>query len=168
MLARFNIQHKVYISPISQKSGTDFNKILGWVGDNATSNDTQNTALGDNPNNAFDSANRVRCFAHTLNLAVSAFLRPFSPPSKKKKKGTAAGDDEGSEDEEDETSPFILEDDDDMPDLVSVSSVDGGEEDDERDTSAWDAMDIQEREELLKETDSVKQVITRVCDHSLL
>ncbi|KAJ7786902.1 hypothetical protein B0H14DRAFT_2218220, partial [Mycena olivaceomarginata] len=54
MLARFDIQHK----------------ILAWTGDNATSNDTQNTALSDNPNNSFDSVNRVRCFAHTLNLAV--------------------------------------------------------------------------------------------------
>ncbi|KAJ7192442.1 hypothetical protein GGX14DRAFT_304208, partial [Mycena pura] len=54
MLQRFNLQHK----------------ILAWTGDNATSNDTQNTALANNPNNSFDAVNRVRCFNHTLNLAV--------------------------------------------------------------------------------------------------
>ncbi|KAJ7899244.1 hypothetical protein B0H14DRAFT_2556810 [Mycena olivaceomarginata] len=37
MLARFDIQHK----------------ILAWTGDNATSNDTQNTALSDNPKQLF-------------------------------------------------------------------------------------------------------------------
>ncbi|KAJ7190629.1 hypothetical protein GGX14DRAFT_339402, partial [Mycena pura] len=54
MLQRFNLQHK----------------ILAWTGDNATSNDTQNTALANNPNNSFDAVNHVRCFNHTLNLAV--------------------------------------------------------------------------------------------------
>ncbi|KAJ7052448.1 hypothetical protein C8F01DRAFT_920335, partial [Mycena amicta] len=45
-------------------------KILAWTGDNATSNDTQNTTLGDNPNNSFDADNCVRCFNHILNLAI--------------------------------------------------------------------------------------------------
>ncbi|KAJ7768983.1 hypothetical protein B0H16DRAFT_1245185, partial [Mycena metata] len=45
-------------------------KILAWAGDNASSNDTQNTALGADPNNSYDPVNRVRCFNHTLNLAV--------------------------------------------------------------------------------------------------
>jgi hypothetical protein len=148
-------------------------KILAWTGDNATSNDTQNTALGDDPNNSFDSVNRVRCFAHTLNLAVQAFLRPFSPPKKKKKAKTAAGEDEGADDEEDpdegdDVDPFVLEDDDDMPDLVDVSSSDGPDEDDDQDNSAWEEMDAEERAELLRETDSVKQVITKVCGHSVL
>ncbi|KAJ7501886.1 hypothetical protein B0H11DRAFT_1641207, partial [Mycena galericulata] len=54
MLHRFNLQHK----------------ILAWAGDNASSNDTQNTSLGQDPNNSYDAVNRVRCFNHTLNLAV--------------------------------------------------------------------------------------------------
>ncbi|KAJ7331047.1 hypothetical protein DFH08DRAFT_617978, partial [Mycena albidolilacea] len=45
-------------------------KILAWTGDNATSNDTQNTALDRSSENDFDAANRVRCFNHTMNLAV--------------------------------------------------------------------------------------------------
>ncbi|KAJ7362868.1 hypothetical protein DFH08DRAFT_629038, partial [Mycena albidolilacea] len=45
-------------------------KILAWTGDNATSNDTQNTALGRSSENDFDAFNRVRCFNHTINLAV--------------------------------------------------------------------------------------------------
>ncbi|KAJ7693749.1 hypothetical protein B0H16DRAFT_1280304, partial [Mycena metata] len=45
-------------------------KILAWTGDNATSNDTQNTALDRSSENDFDAVNRVRCFNHTMNLAV--------------------------------------------------------------------------------------------------
>ncbi|KAF8135962.1 hypothetical protein K438DRAFT_1461803, partial [Mycena galopus ATCC 62051] len=52
MLARFGIQAQM----------------LAWTGDNATSNDTQNTTLDASPNNNFESENRVRCFAHSLNL----------------------------------------------------------------------------------------------------
>ncbi|KAJ7870276.1 hypothetical protein B0H14DRAFT_3575315 [Mycena olivaceomarginata] len=33
-------------------------RILGWTGDNATVNDTHNTALGTNPNNSFQPENR--------------------------------------------------------------------------------------------------------------
>ncbi|KAJ7769749.1 hypothetical protein B0H14DRAFT_2402475, partial [Mycena olivaceomarginata] len=58
-------------------------QILAWTGDNALSNDTQNTSLGDSPNNSFEAVNRIRCYNHTLNLAVQAFLRPFSSPKKK-------------------------------------------------------------------------------------
>ncbi|KAF7291900.1 Dimer-Tnp-hAT domain-containing protein [Mycena indigotica] len=36
------------------------NKILAWTGDNATSNDTQNDALSNNLNNAFEAVNRQR------------------------------------------------------------------------------------------------------------
>jgi hypothetical protein len=64
--------------------------------------------------------------------------------------------------------PFVLEDDDDMPDLVDASSSDGPDEDNDQDNSAWDEMDAEERAELLKETDSVRQVITKVCGHSAL
>ncbi|KAF8183282.1 hypothetical protein K438DRAFT_1452604, partial [Mycena galopus ATCC 62051] len=52
MLQRFNLQHK----------------ILAWTGDNATSKDTQTTALNRDPNNSFEAINRVHCFNHTLNL----------------------------------------------------------------------------------------------------
>ncbi|KAJ7065552.1 hypothetical protein C8F01DRAFT_932417, partial [Mycena amicta] len=45
-------------------------KILAWTGDNATSNDTQTEALDLSTENIFEGVNRVRCFNHTLNLAV--------------------------------------------------------------------------------------------------
>ncbi|KAJ7923913.1 hypothetical protein B0H13DRAFT_1566850, partial [Mycena leptocephala] len=45
-------------------------KILAVTGDNATSNDTQVVSLSENPNNAFERVNRVRCFNHTINLSV--------------------------------------------------------------------------------------------------
>ncbi|KAF7348841.1 Dimer-Tnp-hAT domain-containing protein [Mycena venus] len=151
MLSRFNIGHK----------------FLAWTGDNATSNDTQNTALGDSPNNSFKAVNRVHCFAHTLNLAVQAFLRPFSPP--KKKKGGKGKDGDDTDDDNDDNSSdsgsdindFDLEDDEDLPDLADISTDSLDNVDDVND-SAWEAMDEVERVMLLEETDSVKQVITRI------
>ncbi|KAJ7301561.1 hypothetical protein DFH08DRAFT_617215, partial [Mycena albidolilacea] len=44
--------------------------ILAWTGDNASSNDTQTDTMSDQPGNSFIARNRVRCIAHTLNLAV--------------------------------------------------------------------------------------------------
>ncbi|KAJ7606084.1 hypothetical protein FB45DRAFT_726627, partial [Roridomyces roridus] len=43
-------------------------KMLAWVGDNASPNDTQNTQLDLNAENDYDGVNRVRCFTHTLHL----------------------------------------------------------------------------------------------------
>ncbi|KAJ7665490.1 hypothetical protein B0H14DRAFT_2658510 [Mycena olivaceomarginata] len=51
--------------------------ILSWMGENTTSNDTQNTALDRSSENDFDAVNHVRCFNHTLNLAVKVFMRSF-------------------------------------------------------------------------------------------
>ncbi|KAJ7366042.1 hypothetical protein DFH08DRAFT_620356, partial [Mycena albidolilacea] len=56
MLRRFGLERKVRESSLT--------------GDNATSNDTQNTALCRSSENDFDAFNRVRCFNHTINLAV--------------------------------------------------------------------------------------------------
>ncbi|KAF8238214.1 hypothetical protein L208DRAFT_1026244, partial [Tricholoma matsutake] len=42
-------------------------KILTFVGDNATSNDKQTSCLHQLPN-AFESINRVRCFNHMMQL----------------------------------------------------------------------------------------------------
>ncbi|KAJ6467611.1 hypothetical protein DFH09DRAFT_955973, partial [Mycena vulgaris] len=43
------------------------NKMLGLTGDNASSNDTQTTALKQHKN-SFDDVNRIRCFIHTIQL----------------------------------------------------------------------------------------------------
>ncbi|KAF7372915.1 Dimer-Tnp-hAT domain-containing protein [Mycena sanguinolenta] len=157
MLSRFNIG----------------NKILSWTGDNATSNDTQNVALASNPNNDFESVNRVRCFAHTLNLAVSAFLRPFTPEKKKKKgKEKAAAEDEGegsddeaADDDGDGPDALVLEDDDadDLPDLVAVSDDDILPGYDDVDTSAWDEMDEDAKATPMRDVSAVKVVISLIC-----
>jgi hypothetical protein len=172
MLSRFNIAHKVH-KPISHKAHTDFLQILAWTGDNASSNDTQNTSLGDSPNNSFEAVNRVRCYNHTLNLSVQAFLRPFSPPPLKKSgkgKGKARDDTEDTDDNNDydtddsdsDINDGDLEDDEQLPDLADIST-DPLDNVDDVDDSAWEAMEEAERAALLAETDSVKQVITRMC-----
>ncbi|KAJ7793101.1 hypothetical protein B0H14DRAFT_2623229 [Mycena olivaceomarginata] len=128
MLAQFNIQHK----------------ILSWTRDNTTSNDTQNTALSNNPNNFFPSPIHA---------------------SREKKKGKAV---EADDEEDEEGGDFLLEDNKEMLDLVAVSRSEGDEEDSSEENSAWDDLGATEREELLKETDTVKEVITKVCQQSLL
>ncbi|KAJ7793098.1 hypothetical protein B0H14DRAFT_3498471 [Mycena olivaceomarginata] len=116
MLAQFNIQHK----------------ILSGTGDNTTSNDTQNTALSDNPNNSFDS----------LSFTCSCLLR------KEERQGAVEVDDEEDEEGED----FLLEDNKEMLDLVAVSRSEGNKEDSSEENSAWDDLGTTEQEELLKET----------------
>ncbi|KAJ6614963.1 hypothetical protein B0H10DRAFT_1802167, partial [Mycena sp. CBHHK59/15] len=139
-------------------------QILSWVGDNASSNDTQNMALGENPNNSFDTVNRVRCFNHTLNLAVKAFLKPFDLPEKKKKpvNDAASTHSSDSDNDNDDLNDFALEDEDDLPDLADAFASDRLDQEDDSDNSAWDDLDEEERTELLLATDSVKQVILRV------
>ncbi|KAL1700068.1 hypothetical protein EV121DRAFT_183363, partial [Schizophyllum commune] len=44
-------------------------KILGITCDNATANDVQMRELAQ-LSNSFDETNRIRCYNHTLNLAV--------------------------------------------------------------------------------------------------
>ncbi|KAJ7286783.1 hypothetical protein C8J57DRAFT_1033674, partial [Mycena rebaudengoi] len=51
-------------------------QILGFTGDNASSNDTQTKTLG-RINEAFDPSFRTRCFNHTLQLSAKALMKPF-------------------------------------------------------------------------------------------
>jgi hypothetical protein len=98
-------------------------QIFVWTGDNATSNDTQNTKMSTLGTNSFNKINRVRCFAHTLNLIAKSILKPFSAPEKKKDSEDADGGD-----------------DDDMPDLVSdTASFDGvfTDEGESEEDTAW-------------------------------
>lgn len=53
-------------------------QILSLNADNATNNDKQVDALAA-LDNSFEVYQRVRCFYHTLQLAVEAFLAPFHP-----------------------------------------------------------------------------------------
>ncbi|KAJ6526308.1 hypothetical protein B0H19DRAFT_970611, partial [Mycena capillaripes] len=139
--------------------------ILSWTGDNASSNDTQTTAMSDIPTNSFNKRNRVRCFAHTLNLVAKSILRPFSAPEKKKK----TGEDNGGDNDTDS-----------LPDLVSVSdsdSFDGAFDDDdeemdsaeEEDTSSnvEDELDLDERAALEEEEQKAFDAETRIVKKSL-
>src|ERR1700733_14392078 len=103
------------------------NKILTFNGDNASSNDTQATAL-DGKKNSFSADNRIRCFNHTIQLAAKALLRPFYSRVTKE-----AGDDDTA---------------DEIPDLVDYDDEDdddnGDDDDDDGDGNEDDGDDIDE------------------------
>ncbi|KAK6984665.1 dimer-Tnp-hAT domain-containing protein [Favolaschia claudopus] len=128
------------------------NKILSWTGDNASSNDTQTTAMSAMPTNSFQQSNRVRCFAHTINLIVKSILKPFSAPEKKKKKkdGEGDGDGEGNGDGD------VDNDDDSIPDLASLSdtsSMRGAFDDEDVD------MDLEVEEDYSESDDEGEDVV---------
>jgi hypothetical protein len=143
----------IYLSP----------QVLGWTGNNVTVNDTQNTALGTNPNNSFQPENHLHCFTHTLNLGVKSFLLPFQPPEKKKNGNTITDDESDADDDTSSELPLDLDDDDSsLPDLADASdreslADDDGEED------VWDDMDEVEKADVIEQTKQAKAVISRVC-----
>jgi hypothetical protein len=117
------------------------------VADNATSNDTQIQALSNNPNNGFEEVNRVRCFNHTVNLAVKALLRPFQTTRR-----------DGTKDSLD-VSDF------DLPDLVDATEGNEDEDEveegeDEEDTEI--AMTEEERALAFAQTEEVKTCLSKV------
>jgi hypothetical protein len=70
-------------------------RILAVNGDNASTNDTQMTALAD-MDNSFEEENRVRCFNHTLQLSATTLIRPFNvgmTPLKDSEDNSEASDD---------------------------------------------------------------------------
>ncbi|KAK7034802.1 dimer-Tnp-hAT domain-containing protein [Favolaschia claudopus] len=120
-------------------------KILSWTGDNASSNDTQTTAMSAMPTNSFRKSHRVRCFAHTINLIVKSILKPFSAADKKKKKD-GDGDNDNSNTGND--------DNDSIPDLASLSdsssmrgAFDEGGDDEDLDTEDEEDEETDEGEE---------------------
>jgi hypothetical protein len=123
-------------------------------------NDTQNTALGNNPNNSFQPQNHVRCFTHTLNLGVKSFLRPFQPPEKKKK-GTTNTDD-SSDGDSDTSSELSLElEDSSLSDLADATDGDSLVDDDGG-VDEWDGMDEVEKADIIEQTKQAKAIISRV------
>jgi len=116
------------------------------VGDNATSNDTQMTALSNNPNNIFSEVNRVRCFNHTINLAVKSLLRPFQIITRR----------DGS------TASLDL-DDFDLPDLESVSHDSDDEENDSDDEDEEIPMTEEEQEIAFGQMEAVKTCLSKVA-----
>ncbi|KAJ7736794.1 hypothetical protein B0H14DRAFT_3516454 [Mycena olivaceomarginata] len=80
----------------------------------------KNTVLALDPNNSYEAVNRVRCFNHTLNLAVKSFLRPFLPPEKMKKAGATTAPTPSEDNVSDVLNDLDEDIDDDMPDLADA------------------------------------------------
>lgn len=141
-------------------------QILTLNADNATSNDTQTSALAQ-MENTFEEANRVRCFNHTLQLSAKTLLKPFNVGMSSTKAvveeeesnnfgdemltpldDQAKDDDKGSGDENGDGS---------VEDLGSDEEPAENDEDDE-----LNQLDDQQREELLQDTAVVRHTVTKV------
>lgn len=92
----------------------DMTQILGFTGDNASSNDTLVSSLEDLVNNFAGPVSQVRCFAHVINLVAKTVLRQFEVG----KAGTEA-------ETSDAEAAAIL------ADLAAFVDIDGLEDDDE-------------------------------------
>ncbi|KAJ7315297.1 hypothetical protein DFH08DRAFT_820563 [Mycena albidolilacea] len=98
--------------------------------------------------------------SHTREVLAWEFdkmLAQFNIQHKKKGKAVKADDEE-----DEEGGDFLLEDNKEMLDLVAVSRSEGKKEDSSEENSAWNDLGATEQEELLKETNTVKKVITKV------
>lgn len=142
---------------------------MAFTGDNATSNDTQTTSLAGNPNNTFKEPNRVCCFNHILNLAVKSLLKPFG--SEKKQQGGDNNDANDSDNDEpdntDDLDALGISDDCDLPldipDFNDQPIVHDHDESGSSDVDECDRLDEGERAEMLKNTEEVQTVISKVC-----
>jgi hypothetical protein len=116
------------------------------VSDNATSNNTQLTALSNNPNNQFEGINHVRCFNHTINLAVKALLRLFQTTTR-----------------HDGSTALLDIDDFDLLELVSVDGLDENADAEELDGEDGDIpMGDEECELAFAKMDAVKTCLSKV------
>lgn len=141
---------------------------MAFTGDNATSNDTQTASLAINPNNTFEEPNRVRCFNHTLNLAVKSLLKPFGSEKKSQSGDNNDGDNDSDDSDDDgdsdtlgisDNSELVLEipEPDDEPVEYDGDEVDNGNVDE------FDRLNEIERAEMLGNTEEVRTVIAKVC-----
>jgi hypothetical protein len=137
--------------------------VLAISGDNATSNNTQTTALA-KMDNSFEEVHRVRCFNHTLQLSSKALLKPFNV-------GILGEPGDEPIDGEEDNMP-LLEDVDGEDETQSDADGtdefedDTGTEDDGIDE--LEALTEQERSRLLAETAAVRTMVTKVCFVSML
>jgi hypothetical protein len=143
-------------------------QILALNADNATSNDTQTSALAQ-MENTFEEANRVRCFNHTLQLSAKTLLKPFNMGMSSTNANTvmeeeesnnfgdemltlfdnqATDDNEGSGGENGDGSVEDLGSDEDPADIDEVDEL--------------NQLDEQQREELLRDTAVVRHTVTKV------
>ena len=126
---------------------------MAFTRDNATSNDTQTASLARNPNNTFQEPNHVRCFNHTLNLAVKSLLKPFG--SEKKSQG---GDNDDDDSDDNGNSDALGISDNGEPSLNIFDSDDEsinyeGDEAESSDVDEFDRLDESEHADMLKNTE---------------
>jgi hypothetical protein len=124
---------------------------LTFAGDNATTNDVQTKRLEEFPN-AFESVNRIRCFNHIMQLSAKALMKPFTSPA-------TSGDDNDNDNDIDTMNP----------DIADFSGDDDGDDDgcsnddDHRgDVPAFDALNGEEHDELLANTEAVRETLSKV------
>jgi hypothetical protein len=132
--------------------------VLAINADNATSNDTQTTALA-NMDNTFEEVHRVRCFNHTLQLSLKSLLKPFNV-------GISGEPDDEPVDSGEDDMPSLVDVDDDEEDEDGVDDTDDGEDDDgteDDDVDELEALTETERTQLLVDTAAVRTMITKVC-----
>ena len=125
--------------------------------DNATSNDTQKKTLADMPN-SFSLENRVCCFNHTLQLSAKTLLRPFNAGLGKM---TDDGDNNDVDDLDADDNGLDKDDDDDgndddsLPTVLDADDIDDG-------VDELDALDADEREEIIADTAAVRETVSKV------
>ena len=120
--------------------------------------------------NSFDSANRVWCFNHTLQLSVKALLKAFgAPPKDTDDNGNNDKDNEGGleflslEDCKDDIKDEDEDEDDADDEGPRVDCEDGDEEED-----LFDALDEEEHKKLEEDTLAVRSTLNKVCTFFLL
>jgi hypothetical protein len=114
-------------------------------------------------------ARRVRCFAHTLNLAAKAILRQFEKPKGKKKLTfddlpSLAPIDEG--DDEDDDDRLIDGDKTDLDDIGEMFDDEGDENQDARNEeeidNLFEAMTTAEQEEWKEQVKPLRSALQKV------
>jgi hypothetical protein len=123
--------------------------------------------------NAFEEANRARCFNHTLQLSAKTLLKPFNV-------GMSSTNSASEEDLEEHNEVRTLLD----QDAISIDEADDDEDSDEGqydssredldgddkpddadsdETDELNQLDEQEREKVLADTAIVRETVTKVC-----
>ena len=106
--------------------------------------------------NTFDELNRVRCFNHTIQLSAKGLLKPFySMRSIETDNETESGDD----------SMLALQALDDKEKSEGEDKDDSNADNDDKDKDdvPLDALDDDEREELINNTKAVCKMLNKVC-----
>jgi hypothetical protein len=126
-------------------------KILTFNADNASNNDTQTVRLSE-LSNSFESVNRIRCFNHTMQLAVRGLLKALGKP-KDLEDGAEAVDDN-------ELMSAALDDDDD--DEEDGDGDGEGIDDTGDEEEPLETLTDMERDELMENTEAARGALQKV------